>query len=61
MKEQEHNQVSNEKKPGWLGYIGDYIAQLSGDYKKKHCKGSLLNNQYSYFIFHVPGFLSWLK
>ena len=27
-------QVSNEKNPGCLGYIGDYTAQLYGDYNK---------------------------
>ena len=29
--------LSNEKKPGWLGYIGDYTTQLYmlyGDYNK---------------------------
>ena len=25
-------QVSNEKNPGCLGYIGDYTTQLYGDY-----------------------------
>ena len=28
-------QVSNEKKPGWLGYIGDYTTQLYRDYNNK--------------------------
>ena len=23
--------MSNEKNPGWLGYIGDYTTQLCGD------------------------------
>ena len=23
-----HGQVSHEKNPGWLGYIGDYTTQL---------------------------------
>ena len=28
-------QLSNEKRaPGWLGYIGDYTAQLYRDYNK---------------------------
>ena len=27
-------QVSNEKNPGWLGYIGDYTTQLYRDYDK---------------------------
>ena len=27
--------MSHEKKPGWLGYIGDYTAQLYGEYQKK--------------------------
>ena len=27
-------QVSHEKNPGWLGYIGDYTTQLSRDYNK---------------------------
>ena len=27
-------QVSNEKKTGWLGYIGDYTTQLYRDYNK---------------------------
>ena len=27
--------MSNEKKPGWLGYIGDYTTQLYRDYKKE--------------------------
>ncbi len=26
--------LSNEKKPGWLGYIGDYTTQLYRDYNK---------------------------
>ena len=26
--------VSNEKNLGWLGYIGDYTAQLYRDYNK---------------------------
>ena len=26
--------VSNEKKPGWLGYIRDYTTQLYRDYNK---------------------------
>ena len=25
---------SNEKKPGWLGYIGDFATQLFRDYNK---------------------------
>ena len=28
------HQVSNEKYPGWLGYIGDYTTQLYRDYNK---------------------------
>ena len=27
-------QVSHEKNPGWLGFIGDYTIQLYGDYNK---------------------------
>ena len=27
-------EVSNEKNPGCLGYIGDYTTQLYGDYSK---------------------------
>jgi len=27
-------QLSNEKKPGWLGYRGDYTTQLYRDYKE---------------------------
>ena len=27
-------QVSNEKKHGWLGFIGDYTTQLYWDYNK---------------------------
>ena len=27
-------QMSNEKNPGWLGYIGDYTTQLYRDYNK---------------------------
>ena len=27
-------QLSNEKNPGWLGYLGDYTTQLYGDYNK---------------------------
>ncbi len=27
-------QMSDEKNPGWLGYIGDYTTQLYGDYNK---------------------------
>ena len=26
------NQLSNEKNPGWLGYIGDYTTQVYRDY-----------------------------
>ena len=26
--------LSNEKNPGWLGYIGDYTTQLYRDYNK---------------------------
>ena len=26
------NQMSNEKKPGCLGFLGDYTTQLCGDY-----------------------------
>ena len=26
--------LSNEKNPGWLGYIGDYTIQLYRDYNK---------------------------
>ena len=28
------NHLSNEKNPGWLGYIGDYTTQLYRDYYK---------------------------
>ena len=28
-------QLSREKKPGWLGYVGDYTAQLYRDYNKR--------------------------
>ncbi len=28
------NLVSNEKNPGWFGYIGDYTIQLYRDYNK---------------------------
>ena len=31
---QDDIQVSNEKNPGWLGFIGDYTAQLYRDYNK---------------------------
>ena len=27
-------QLSNEKNPGWLGYIGDYTTQVYRDYNK---------------------------
>ena len=27
-------QMSNEKNPGWFGYIGDYTTQLYRDYNK---------------------------
>ena len=27
-------QMSNEKKPGWLGYIVDYTTQVYRDYNK---------------------------
>ena len=34
------------KKPGWLGYIGDYTSQVYRDYFINHdILGSLLNNQ----------------
>ena len=26
--------MSNEKHPGWLGYIGDYTTQVYRDYNK---------------------------
>ena len=26
--------LSNEKNPGWLGYIGDYTTQVYMDYNK---------------------------
>ena len=26
--------MSNEKNPGWLGYIGDYTTHLNRDYNK---------------------------
>ena len=29
-----HVHMSHEKKPGWLGFIGDYTIQLYGDYNK---------------------------
>ncbi len=29
-----NSQLSNEKNPGWLGYIGDYTTQLYRDYNK---------------------------
>ena len=29
-----YQHVSHERNPGWLGYIGDYTAQLYGDYNK---------------------------
>ena len=28
------NNLSNERNPGWLGYIGDYTTQLYRDYNK---------------------------
>ena len=28
-----------KRAPGWLGYIGDYTAQLYGDYFRSHYKG----------------------
>ena len=43
--QQYSNHLSHEKNPGWLGYIGDYTAQLYGDYNKP-LERSLLNNQY---------------
>ena len=27
-------EVSNEKNPGWLGYVGDYTTQLYRDYNE---------------------------
>ena len=27
-------EMSHEKNPGWLGYIGDYATQVCGDYNK---------------------------
>ena len=36
--------MSKEKKRGWLGYIGDYTAQVNRDYNKP-LEGSLLTNQ----------------
>ena len=48
-------QMSNEKNPGCLGYIGDFTAQLYGDYHKP-LYGSLLNNRGSnvFFCFYIP-------
>ena len=31
----EYIQLSNEKNPGWLGYIGYYTTQLYRDYNKQ--------------------------
>ena len=31
---EEISQMSNEKSPGWLGYVGDYTTQLYRDYNK---------------------------
>ena len=46
-------QLSNEKKPGWLGYIGDfYTPQLYRDY--------FINHEIRIPINH-PGFFSWLN
>ena len=39
-------EVSNEKNPGWLRYIGDYTTQLYRDYNKP-LYGSLLTIQYN--------------
>ena len=36
-KSSQASQESHEKKPGWLGYIGDYTTQLYGD-NNNHCK-----------------------
>ena len=30
----EKNQLSNEKHPGWSGYIGDYTTQVYRDHNK---------------------------
>ena len=30
----DQSDVSHEKNPGWLGYIGDYTTQLYRDYNK---------------------------
>ena len=30
----EQQQMSNEKHPGWLGYVGDYTSQSHRDYNK---------------------------
>ena len=38
-------QMSNEKNPGCLVYIGDYTTQLYRDYNKP-LSGPLLNNQH---------------
>ena len=37
-------QLSNEKKPSCLGYIGDYTTQLNGDHNTL-LEGALVNNQ----------------
>ena len=49
--------MSNEKNPGWLGYIGDYTLQLYRDYNKP-LQGSLLTNQH---FMESREFFSWLK
>ena len=34
MSEHKNQHLSHEKKPGWLGYTGDYATQLCGNYNK---------------------------
>ena len=52
------NQLSNEKNPRWLGYIGDKATQVYRDYNKP-LYGSLLTNQD--FMESNKGFFSWLS
>ena len=40
--------LSNEKKPGCLGYIGDYTIHLFGDYFINHYKDPIIKQA----VFH---------
>ena len=59
-----HRQVSNEKNPGGLGYIGDYSTQLYRDYNC-HCKDpyyptSIMESNKFFFVAHLLDILTYV-